>query len=479
MQPDSRRASPFFVRLRAGVAAGALALALATTGPATGETLHDALIAAYLNNPTLLAQRANLRVTDEGVPQALSNYRPTVTAEGSAGRTERSDSTSGSTGLDPKTAALRVVQPLYRGGRTVASVRQAENLVLAGRMDLRTTEQSVLLLAVTAYMNVVRDQAVLQLRTNNETVLARQLQATRDRFEVGEVTRTDVAQSEARQARARSDRIQAEGDLTSSRANYRRVVGVDPGRLEPAPALADVPDSLESAIVLSVRENPSLKSAEYIEAASRDAVDVAKGALLPTVNLNGDLTYAEEAAVQNLRTEAASITARLTIPLYQAGAEYSSVRQSREANTRRRIQVEEARRSVMEGVTTAWQRLTTSSARIVAQREQVRASELALDGVRQEAEVGARTTLDILDAEQEFLNAQVTLVQAQRDEYVAAFELKSAVGRLTAQGVGLGVESYDETDYYRRVRERWTGLNGELFDGGFAGGLREPRQPTP
>ena len=420
---------------------------LATSFLATGvqaQSLFDAMIAAYQTNPTLQAQRAGLRSTDEGVPQARSNYRPTVTFDGSAGQSERNSSTSSSTSLTPLSANLRVSQPLYRGGRTVAAVRQAENVVRASRADLISTEQSVLLSVVTAYLNVLRDQAVVQLNRNNEDVLARQLQAARDRFEVGEVTRTDVAQAEARLSRATSDRIQAQGDLTSSRANHRRAVGTEIGEFEPAPRLTDVPASYDVAVQTALEENPLLLSAQFTEAASRDAIDLSRGSLLPTVSVDGDLTYNDEQQFRNSSTESASITARLSVPLYQAGAVFSQIRQTRQINSQRRIQIEETRRQVVESVTTAWQRLTTASAQIVSQLEQVRAAELALEGVEQEAEVGSRTTLDVLDAQQELLAAQVALVRAQRDEYVAAFEVKSSIGRLTVAALGLSVELFDE-----------------------------------
>ena len=455
---------------------GALLLALATSlvtalvtswmlvGEAEAQTLFDAMINAYQTNPTLQAQRAGLRSTDEGVPQARSNYRPTVTFDGSAGQSTRDTSTSTSTDLTPLSASLTVSQSLYRGGRTVASVRQAENLVRASRADLISTEQSVLLSVVTAYLNVLRDQAVVQLNRNNEDVLARQLQAARDRFEVGEVTRTGVAQAEARLSRATSDRIQSEGNLTSSRANYRRAVGAEAGQLEPAPRLTDIPASYEDAVQTALDESPLLLSAQFSEAASRDAIDISRGSLLPTVSVDGDLTYSEEQQFRNFSSESASITARLSVPLYQAGSVFSQIRQNRQINSQRRIQVEETRRQVIESVTTAWQRLTTASAQIVSQLEQVRAAELALEGVEQEAEVGSRTTLDVLDAEQELLDAQVALVRAQRDEYVAAFEVKSAIGRLTVTALGLGVEPFDEEAYYSRVRDRWFGSNGTLFN---------------
>ena len=419
---------------RSTAGAACVAGMLLAPGHAPAQTLFEAMLLAYRTNPTLEAERAALRSTAENVSQALSRLRPTAVLDGGAGVASRSDSRFGGSDDMPLSAALTVSQPVYLGGRVAAGVRRAENQVRAGRATLTATEQAVLLSVVTAYLDVLRDRAVVQLNRNNEQVLARQLRAARDRFEVGEVTRTDVAQAEARLSRAMSDRIQAEGGLTSSRANYRRAVGAEPDRLEAAPRPSDIPASHEEAVRIALSENPLLSSAMFSEAASRDAVDVSRGALLPSVSLSGDLIYSE---VQDSTTESAQLVARVTVPLYQAGTARSQVRQNRQINAQRRIQVEETRRRVVEAVTTAWHRLRTASARIVARIEQVRAADLALQGVRQETEVGSRTTLDVLNAEQELLDAQVALVRAQRDEYVAAFEVKSAIGRLTVAALGL------------------------------------------
>ena len=427
--------------------------------PAGAETLLDALRAAYSNNPTLRAERAALRAADEGVPQALSDFRPTTQAAGSLARRTQDTSTGGRTNLTPNTLSLTVSQSVYRGGRTVAATRQAENLVLSGRARLASVEQAVLGDAVAVYINVLRDQAVLQLDRNNELVLRRQLEATQDRFRVGEITRTDVAQAEARLARAASDRIQSEGNLISSRAAYKAVIGTPPGALEPAPQLFDVPASEEEAIRIAVDNNPDLLAAVFAEAASRNAIDVADGGLLPTVSVDGDLSRVENSIAANTETESASVTARVVIPLYQAGAVYSRARERRQTNQQRRIEVEEARRDVIEGVTTAWERLSTARARYEARLEEVRAAEIALEGVRQEAEVGSRTTLDVLDAQQELLDARVGLVVDERDEYVAAFDLRAAIGQLTADQIGLDVERYDPALHYKRVRGAWWGRN--------------------
>ena len=449
-------------KCRQRLAAGGLWLALFALVPAPSgaETLSDALISAYLNNPRLLAQRAALRATDERVPQALSGYRPNVEASGSYGR-RRTDSAGtfagGVQNLDPVTGQVSVSQPLYRGGRTVASTREAENLVRAGRAQLAEVEQDVLLLAVSGYLNVLRDEAVAMLNNNNEQILRRQLEATRDRFSVGEVTRTDVAQAEARLSRATSDRIQAAGDLTSSRAAYKTTVGSWPTTLEPVPPLTGVPASENEAMAIALEHNPILLAAKFVEEASRHGIGVAKGGLLPTITLDGDLSHTEGTVTTGSQRDSAQIIAQLVVPLYQSGQVYSELRQSKQIAQQRRIEVEQVRRDVVEGVTTSWERLTTAQARFRSRSEEVRAAEVALEGVRQEAELGARTTLDVLDAEQELLNARVALVVARRDEYVAAFELSAAIGRLTADELGLAVEHYDPARNLNRVRDAWWG----------------------
>ncbi len=433
---------------------------LAAWGGAAAETLEEVLATAYTNNANLAAQRAALRATDEGVPQGLSGWRPTVDIDGSYGQTRQESSgstttSSGSQTLSPLTASLGLTQPLYRGGRTRAATRQAEATVLAARASLLVTEQEVLLAAVTAYLDVLRDQAIVRLNRNNEQVLLRQLEATRDRFEVGEITRTDVAQAEARLSRATSDRIQAEGDVVSARAALAQLTGVVAGGLEPPPPLSGVPTSVEEAAAIAAVESPSLLSSRHSERASQHAVDAAVGNLLPTVSLDSSLSRNEDSFTRGSVTESASITARVTVPLYQAGRVASEVRQSRNTNNQRRLEIEETRRQVRQTVTQAWERLTTATDRIRSSSDQTRAAEIALDGVRQEAEVGLRTTLDTLDAEQELLDARVAVVIAERDQYVAAFEVRAAIGRLTARLLGLSVEYYDPAAYYERVRRRW------------------------
>lgn len=434
--------------------------------PVSAQSLNEVLSAAYNNNPTLLAARAALRATDEGVPQALSNWRPTVSVTGEVGKLRQEyDPQSASFQSDtvtPKTVTLSVAQPLYRGGRTEAATEAAEALVLAGRQDLADTEQAVLLDAVTAYMDVVQNQAVLDLNRNNEEVLRRQLEATRERFRVGEITRTDVAQAESRLSGAVASRISAEGALVSSRAVLARVIGEMPGTLSPPPPLPELPKSEEEAVAIAYEENPDLLGARFREVAAKYDVRAVSGALLPTVSLNGSLSRADETSRANLEVDSARVALQLTVPLYEAGSVYSQTRQRKQVHNQRRIQVEEQRRAVRQLVVQAWENLTTARSNIEARRAQVEAARIALEGVQQEAEVGSRTTLDVLDAEQEYLDARVAEVRSRRDEYVAGFTLLSAVGRLGARQLSLPVDHYDPTSNYDRVREKWFGTDGGL-----------------
>lgn len=446
--------------------ATAIAVGCLGTQAVQAQSLGEVFSAAYNNNPTLLAARAALRATDEGVPQALSGWRPTVSVTGEYGRQRNeydpSTTTQPSATLDPRTTSLTVSQPLYRGGRTEAATDSAEALVLAGRQDLAATERRVLLDAVTAYMDVVQNQAVLDLNRNNEEVLRRQLDAVRERFRVGEITRTDVAQSESRLSRATADRIFSEGALVSSRAVLARIIGEMPRTLVSPPPLPPLPANEDEALAIAYDENPDLLGARFREVAAKYDVRAVSGALLPTVSINGSLSRADETTRSNLETDSAKLALQLTVPLYEGGQIYSQTRQRKQTHNQRRIQVEEQRRAVRQAVVQAWENLGTARSNITARRAQVDASRIALEGVQQEAEVGSRTVLDVLDQEQEYLDARVAEVRARRDEYVAGFTLVSSVGRLTARQLTLPVDYYDPEANYKRVRDKWFGTDGGL-----------------
>ncbi|MGH6952883.1 MAG: TolC family outer membrane protein [Alphaproteobacteria bacterium] len=447
----------------------AVATALGTLLPvasAIAQTLEDAFIKAYKTNPTLQSQRARVRATDEQVPRALSNWRPTVTFTGEAGKSivETESELLGGTNnvrntenLSPREYSLVVSQPLFRGFRTVAEIRRAENRVKAERSRLTSTEQDVLSDAVTAFMDVVRDQVVLDLNVSNEQVLRRQLEATRDRFEVGEVTRTDVAQAEARLARANSDRIQAEGFLDSSRAAYQRVIGDMPGKLVEAPVPKGLPSNVDEAAASATSANPTVTASEYDEKAARDDVDLVTGELLPTLSLDAGLSRAEEEFRRESEVDTAELVARLTVPIYQAGAVHARVREAKQVASQRRTQIDEARRSAVVEAIQAWEDMTAARARVGSFEKESEANQIALEGTEQEAAAGLRTVLDVLDAEQELFAARVNLVRARRDEVVGAYRLLRAVGRLTARDLGLAVEAYDPDTYYRRARGKFIG----------------------
>jgi outer membrane protein len=440
--------------------------------PASGQTLQEALALAYANNPTLQAARAALRATDENVPQALSGWRPTVQFSANAGIAEgySRSVTAGvpvtrPTDRTPAGLAATLVQPLYRGGRTEAQLRRAENQVLAARARLLATEQAVLRDTVAAYVAVIRDQEEVRLNRNNVTVLQRQLQATNERFRVGEITRTDVAQAESRLAGARAQLAEAEGRLQNSRALFTRLVGQAPGRLTaPQPLRAPV-GSAEEARRIAMANNPAVVAALFDEAAGRDFIDVQMAALLPQANLQAQAFRNDNAAQPGTRVTGQQITATITVPLYQGGAEYSAVRQARQEAQRLRQVLDEQRRLAAQQANEAWESLLATRVAVAAVRAQINAAEIALDGVRREAVVGNRTTLDVLNAEQELLNARVALVRALANQVTASHALAAAVGRLTARDLRLPVAAYDMEAYYNAVRNRWAGLSDPTAPG--------------
>lgn len=440
-----------------------LALGLAAAAPLTAnaQSLTETFSKAYTTNPTLEARRAQVRGADENVTQALSLWRPTVTGSASAGvgYFNSDSSVDEHQTRTPASVQLEVVQPLYRGGRNPAALGQAENVVLSERAGLLSVEQEVLQSAGTAYMNVVRDQAVVELNLNNEEVLRRQLQATRDRFQVGEVTRTDVSQAEARLSRAIADRRAAEGDLETSRANYEQVVGMPPGVLASPPPIPGLPTSRQEAIERSQKDNPAVVQAVFSHVAASKNVDLITGEMLPSASLVGQVEQSHETTIRDANTFNAQATAQVTIPLYQSGAVRSRVRQAKQQASQRLIQVEEARRAAIEGATAGWEQLSAIRNRISALRDEVASQEIALDGVKQEALVGTRTVLDVLDAEQELLNARVNLIRTQRDEVVASLTLAAAVGLLTAEALDLDVPRYDVRAHYEAVRGAWFGTD--------------------
>lgn len=433
-------------------------LSVSAGASVSAETLSDAMAKAYGTNPTLLSARATLRATDEGVSQALSGWRPSLSATGttSSKRTETS-ATRTTTNTTPRTMTLSLSQSLFAGGQTVAGTSSAINSVLAQRARLHNSEQTILLGAATSYLNVLRDQAVLELNIKNEQVLTRHLEATRDRFNVGEITRTDVHLAEARLAGANANRIGAEGTLEASRANYVNVVGEAPGNLEQPSLTPGLPQSLGEALTMAEENNPALVAAAFDEKAAKNDISSVKGQLLPSIDLSGSANRSQDTTTSYAWSNSMEAKVTLTVPLYQSGSVYSQLRQARQTAAASRLSADQARRDATEQVRQAWQNLDVTRARIGSIKTQVRAAKTALEGVQREASVGSRTVLDVLDSEQELLDARVNLVTSQRDETVAALTLLSSAGKLTAVDLNLAVDLYDAGGHYRDVRDKWFG----------------------
>ena len=454
------------------VATAAAVLPLAA-GAASADTLRGALIQAYQTNPLLNAQRASVRATDETVPQALSGYRPRVSLTASAGEayldalTKTSGPTSPATynhvsgNVAVQSYGGTISQTLLNGFGTASRTRQAEQLVSAAREILRFTEQNLLLAAATAYMNLIRDAAILDLQRRNVEVLQEQLRQTRDRFSVGEVTRTDVAQAESRLAAARATMLTAESNFTTSRATYRQVIGVEPGTLAPgAPVDRLSPKTLPQGITEARARHPSVTTAMFNVDAAVFQVKIAESSLYPTLNLvaSAQQNYGSATVLTGVQSFTGSVLGQLAVPVYQGGTEYATIRQAKETLSQRRIDLDTARDQSQQTLVQTWGQLEAAKAQIQATTTQVNAAEIALNGVREEARVGQRTTLDVLNAQQELVNARVALVSAQRDRVVASYALLAASGRLSPEVLELGVPVYDPKVHYHQVRDTWVGV---------------------
>ncbi|MDX7949933.1 TolC family outer membrane protein [Lichenihabitans sp. Uapishka_5] len=480
----------------------------ALTGPVQAENISSVLIKAYRNNPSLNAQRAGTRAVDENVPIATSGYLPHVTASGDVGyqysnavgagitassgsTTSTSTSTSGTSGTSgtstsgtsgastgtstssststgsagiadtvPRGVGLQVTQTLFDGLRTTNSVRQAESNVLGSRETLRNQVQSTLQSAAQSYMDVLRDTATLELRNSNIKVLDEQLRQTQDRFKVGEVTRTDVAQAESGLAGSRADYYLAQSNLQNSIASFRQVVGEQPTRLEPAqPLTRGLPQTLAQAISVSQVEHPNVQSALHNVDVAAAQVKIAEGALLPTVSATGSVQQRYD--VSNVVGSSAFVGyvgGTISVPLYEGSAPYATIRQSKENLGQARFQADVVRDQVRAAVISAWGLFESSKIVVQSDQTAVNASEIALNGVREEARVGQRTTLDVLNAQQTLLNARVALVGAQRDRVVATYAVLSSIGRLTTGILNLGIKDYDPTVHFEQVKDKWVGL---------------------
>jgi len=460
------------------MAGTALVMIFSATLAARADTLTGALINAYQSNPQLNSQRAVVRQTDETVPQALSGYKPTVSATASVGE-QYSNTVSKTTnpltgGITyPRTAltystqgvGITASQTLYNGFQTANRVRQAESNTSAAREALRVAEQTVLMNAAQAYMDLLRDGALLELQRRNVEVLQEQLRQTRDRFNVGEVTRTDVAQTEAQLAQGRATVLSAESQFARSRASYRQFIGVEAGKLEPgSPVDRLTPRKLGEAIDIARARHPSVGVAQFGIDAALLQVKINEGSLYPQARLLASAQQNWDPSPPNaVQQFQAFVQAQVTIPIYNAGPTgqsdtYSAIRQAKEAVGQKRMDLDTARDQVQAGVVTAWGQLEAAKAQILATQAQVASSEIALNGIREDARVGQRTTYDILVAQQTLVNARTALVTAQHDRVVASYTLLSAVGDLNLPKLGLNIPLYDPMIHYQQVRDAWIGV---------------------
>jgi outer membrane protein len=438
----------------------ALALVPAATTSAAAESLNEALVSAYEYNPRLDAERARLRATDESIAIARSGFRPKIDFSAD---TNVVDTKTRPPGLNdgtfhPKGYRFDGIQPIFSGLRVINAVNEAEAVALAGAHDLRGVEQEVLLEAVVAYMDVIRDQAIVQLREDNVNVLSKDLKATQERFAVGEVTKTDVAQAQARRALAVSDLDQARANLKTARGNFERTIGHPPSRLfEPEGYAKLLPATLEESIAISAQEHPSVVSALYTEQAARFGVDKIRGELLPTVTLEGSYEDRYDTSRFINRQEQATVTGRLTMPIYEGGEVYARVRQAKHIHIGRLQDIEQARTQVQAEVVAAWSQMQASRARLESEGVQVSANTTALAGVREEERVGQRSLLDVLDAELELLSSQVRLVSTRRDLVVASYALLQRIGRMDVINLGVTNTAYDPSVHRDEVRHKWIG----------------------
>ena len=440
---------------------GALAAGLGMPATAPAQSLLETLSTTYNSNPDLLAGRATLRQTDETLAQAVANWRPRISLSVEYNRIQADSFTRLRAPtyleLNGRTALLTVTQPLFRGGKTMADTKAAQANIQAQRALLMDTEQTVLLAAVTSYADLIRDRGIVDVRRNNVRVLTEQLTATRERFRVGELTVTDVAQAEARREQANADLVLAEANVRISEAAYERTVGNRPGALGDLPLIGAIPGSEDEAIALAMDAGPRAVSAQHRIAAAAHGVNSAVGDLLPQINLVGFMQSQADVTTPTDQFYTYGVRVQATVPIFQNGTEWSRIRSAKELVGQRRSELDSARRLAAETVIRAWRNLESSRSRVTSFSAAVKANETALNGVRQEALVGSRTTLDVLNAEQELLNSQVNLIIARHDVQVGYYGVLSGIGRLTARSLALPVEYYDEEKYYNEVGSRWIG----------------------
>ena len=451
--------------LRSGIRLGVAACVGFAACPARGEALPEALAKAYQSNPQLNAERARQRATDENVPQALAGYRPQIIAGLSGGlqavRNLLPDNTVQSATLKPWTIGVTVTQTLFNGFKTANSVRVAELQVQSGREALRNVGQGVLLDAVTAYSNVLANQSLVEAQRSNVTFLRETLGVTRRRLNAGDVTPTDTSQAEARLSRGLSDLNAAEVNLAISQATYTQVIGNPPAQLRPAETVDRyLPRSRDEATNLAFREHPAVTAASFDVDVAATTIQVAESSLLPPLTLQGSASHSSDAdpSLTTFRTDQASILGQMTAPIYDGGTAASQTRQAKELAAQSRLVLEQVRNQARTAATGAWAANEGAKVAVAASESEVRAAGVALEGVRKEALGGQRTTVDVLNSQQDLISAKARLIGAQRDRVIASYTLLSAIGRLDVKTLGLNTPDYLPDVHYHQVRDAWHGL---------------------
>ncbi len=445
--------------------AALVGLALAQTGTALADSLFGAMEKAYSTNPTLQGARAGQRATDEQVPQALSGWRPTVTVQGSVSHTiqETLDTGVFEKQYDQGTLAITLNQPIFRGFRTVEGTKAAEARVDAGRQNLLQTEQTVLFNVVQAYMNVYSGRQLVALQKQNVAALQAQLRAAQERFNVGEITRTDVAQARASLAQAQASLVNVQATLAGDVASYLQIIGNEPGKLS-YPKIARLPKSLQTALNTAAETNPRILAQAFVEVASRHDIEVQKGRLLPEASLQAQALITEIPEDGFNARKSLEVSANVTVPLYEAGLVYSQIRQAKQLASQNQIAVIEVTRAIRQAVAASWNAYVGLGDIIKSAKTQVEAAQLALNGVQQEYQAGTRTTLDVLNAQRDVVAAKTTLVNAEKNRVIAGYQLLAAIGHLTAEDLGLNVALYDAEENYNRVRNKWLGTGVETVE---------------
>ena len=446
-----------FRKLMPGLSLNLLALVVPySVVQVSAENLVDALVNVYQNDPVLNAERVRQRGSDESIAQALSGWRPTVSATGTVAKSWSDTSKSAMSSLTSTTLSIELSQPIFRGFRTVNSTKAAEASIAAGKQELLSVEQDVMLRAVQAYMNVLRDQEIFGLRQIGLKAFKRQRQDVAMRFKVGDVTKTDVAQTQARLAGALADVTAAKVALATSKANYEKTVGHSPQNLT-YPLAIKLPWSLEASQSLAQTFNPNILSAFYVRNSAAYKIDVNKGNLLPEIKLLASASSAFNPQQGIDSSTNYQVEGILSFPLYDGGKTYSTIREAKHFESQRSLEIIMQARSVRESVTNAWYRLVAARETLAAVSSQVTANELALNGVRKEYNAGTRSTLDALNAENELISAKIKFVSAKHDVSVSSFMLLHAIGVLTARDIHLPVKVYDADENYVTVRGKWFG----------------------